>query len=276
VAELAVQVQLPPNPGPVDVARRRADVDAHRTARREADDLVAASAAATQRLADARQRLGDLDRQLDANRAHPGQSGSTGPTPPADAANVGHAIDHRLRAAVLQQRFVDLAERWQTCLLARQLLFDALAETDRSLATTLERRAAGHLSAFTDGAWTDLAVDTGGLDLVDRHGAHRDVRAVGSGLARLSALALHIAMAEDDEPSPLGLGEPASVGNGRRPMPLLLDDVALGLDEEHRGAVVRHLGQLSEHRQVVLFTSETSVADLARRHRRGVRVVELR
>jgi hypothetical protein len=289
VAQVAELVQLPPEPGPGDIARRRADVEAYRRARREADELVAASAASTQRLADARQRLADIDRRLHRN----GSAAEAAADP--SSATTGHAIDHRLRAAVLQQRSRDMARRWQTYALGRQLLFDAIADTDRALASALEHRAAGHLRAFTDGAWTDLAVDTGGLDLRDRHGVHRDVRAVGTGLARLASLALRIAMAEDDaavgartalDAAPAG---DAGELDGDRPvmatgparhttgaLPLLIDDVVLGLDEDHRAGVVRRLAQLAEHRQVVVFTSDSSLGDLARRHRRGVRVVELR
>jgi uncharacterized protein YhaN len=105
-------------------------------------------------------------------------------------------------------------------------------------------RAGAYLSEMTG---EECSIRYEGGFLVDIGGTERRIEEIGSGAGRMASLALKAAAAE-------------RIGDCE--MPLVLDDVLIGLDTQNKGAACRMLHGLSKRMQIVLLTGEQETKEI--------------
>ncbi len=118
----------------------------------------------------------------------------------------------------------------------------------RDIAPVLAASVQRWLPKVTAGRYTGVRVDPASLDVEVRsaHGRWRQAQLLSHGTAEQVYLLLRVALAEH-------LTRPGEV------CPLILDDVTVQCDAERTIAVLETLWQLSQERQVILFTQEIDV-----------------
>jgi DNA repair protein SbcC/Rad50 len=127
-------------------------------------------------------------------------------------------------------------------------LWEAQERVHRDIAPVLARTIRSWLPTITEGRYTDAAVDPATLAVRVRTaaGAWRDARVLSEGTREQVYLLLRVALAEHlttrDEVSPL-----------------ILDDVTVQCDTVRTQRILQVLHEVSEARQVILFTQEDDV-----------------
>ncbi len=136
-----------------------------------------------------------------------------------------------------------------------RLLKAAQDRVHRDLAPILAAAVQRWLPVVSGGAYEEVSVDPADLSIRVREaasGAWREARLLSAGTREQIYLLLRVAMAQHL----VTTGETA---------PLLLDEVTAQADPERRAGLLRVLHELSQERQVVLFSHDEAVADWAER-----------
>lgn len=207
-----------------------------------------------------------------------------GPTEPTEAADRAPApgpasvperapddwtalLDRRrelIRANVAEQYAERAEERRRRTEAARRELDRLRRSLAGPLDTGLLELASQWLVGASAGRLTAVRTATDGvdgeLDVDDAAGATRPLELLARSDRQLVGLSLQLAAAEQLRPG----------------MPLVLDDVLVGLDDRNLKAVCAVLAELAERRQVIVLTASVAVTDSLRRARRSTRVLELR
>mgnify|MGYP002923170579 FL=1 len=109
-------------------------------------------------------------------------------------------------------------------------------------------RASRLLSLMTEGRWTRVSLTREGtLEVADALGRTRQPVHLSLGTCQQLYLALRIALL-------------TCADNVGRAIPILADDILVNFDEQRRLGAARALVELSEQRQVILFTCHEGVA----------------
>lgn len=132
-------------------------------------------------------------------------------------------------------------------LLAKRMLEAAIATWESTQQPEVYVQAGRLLSMMTDGRWTEVALTAAGdLQVSDGLGTLRSPAQLSLGTCQQLYLSLRIALLESAE-------------NVGRAIPILADDILVNFDEQRRAGAARALVELSERRQVVLFTCHEGV-----------------
>jgi uncharacterized protein YhaN len=162
----------------------------------------------------------------------------------------------------------DLTERYVRVRLAAQLLRRAIETYREKTAGPVLRRANELLPELTNGDFVGVASDLGPDDepvlLAVRDTGRVHVEHLSDGERDALYLALRVATLEHYFAT-------------SDPMPLILDDLMLNLDDDRSKAAFRVLGRLTEVTQVLLFTHHRHLVELAEKTlgESGAQVLEL-
>ena len=274
-----------------------AELAAHRAGRTEAEWLPHADAVA--RAAEARVKLADVERELDAHRA--------GDDPEAfdaeavaldaealrrhaedaarDAAQAGKDYDdanqavgstrteldrirpERTAADLIEEELAVRTElraaiaEWVTIRLARKLLDVAIAEREKDHLPQVVAHASTLFAAITGGRYRGIEERRGTLVAHRADGAVLDPEELSDATRQQVFLAARLAWAELHNRS-------------HEPLPLILDDVLAAFDETRAAVTMDALRTFAEGQQVVLLTHHAYIRDIAA-GRAGVHVTTL-
>lgn len=199
--------------------------------------LGAREEALDRQLGDAQRALGELETRLEALEDDTAAQHSV-----AEASLVEGELEELARQAL----------RLQVALLLLTQELDAFRERNQGplLHATSERFA-----QLTDGAFARVVTDFGDNDqpvlLGERPGGGRvDVAGMSAGTRDQLYLSLRLAAVEHHV-------------HATQPLPLVVDDVLVHFDRNRARAALRALVDLSQHTQVLLFTHDIGVVDLA-------------
>jgi uncharacterized protein YhaN len=139
--------------------------------------------------------------------------------------------------------------------LARYLANEAVRRYAEAHQDPILERASTHLAMLTDGAYVRAGVTedfkkTTLLSAVTAGGEEWQIHELSSGTRDALYLSLRLAALE------------AAVER-TGPMPIVLDDILVNLDEDHSLAALRSFANISSTSQVLLFTHHAHVVDLA-------------
>jgi hypothetical protein len=164
--------------------------------------------------------------------------------------------EEALAAAEAELHRIDRLDR--TLELTRSFLLRAQERVHRSIAPRLAEQVTCWLPRITGGRYTQALVDPATLAVGVRSeaGAWRDAALLSHGTAEQVYLLLRIALADQ-------LTRPGEL------CPLILDDPTPHFDSERTLAVLDLLLQVSDERQVILFSQEPEVLAWAERHLTG-------
>ena len=127
-------------------------------------------------------------------------------------------------------------------LLAKRILEESIAAWESRSQPEVYREASRLFSIITDGAWQQITVTSEGrLFATARDGRELEVRHLSLGTCQQLYLSLRVAM----------LLHASSIGKA---IPVLADDILVNFDAARRVGAARVLAELSEARQVVVFT----------------------
>mgnify|MGYP002238503352 CR=1 FL=1 len=133
-------------------------------------------------------------------------------------------------------------------LLAKHMLEAAIATWESKRQPEVYLRASRLLSLMTEGRWTRVNLTREGtLEVADALGRTRQPVHLSLGTCQQLYLALRIALL-------------TCADNVGRAIPILADDILVNFDEQRRLGAARALVELSEQRQVILFTCHEGVA----------------
>jgi DNA repair exonuclease SbcCD ATPase subunit len=143
----------------------------------------------------------------------------------------------------------------ETLSLTRRFLASAQDQVHRDIAPVLATTLRQWLPGITGGRYTDVIVDPATLQVqvCGKSRRWRQAERLSYGTADQIYLLLRIALADH-------------LTKGHDTCPLILDDVTVHADSERTQAILTLLLQISDERQVILFTQEDQVADWAREH----------
>jgi len=146
--------------------------------------------------------------------------------------------------------------RFVRLILARYLANEAVRRYAEAHQDPIIERASTHLEMLTDGAYTRAGViedpkKTTLLSAVTAGQEEWQIHELSSGTRDALYLSLRLAALE------------AAVER-TGPMPIVLDDILVNLDEEHSAAALRCFANISSTSQVLLFTHHVHVVDLAK------------
>lgn len=169
--------------------------------------------------------------------------------------------EEALAAAECELARIDSLDR--TLELARSFLLRAQERIHRSIAPLLAEQVTAWLPRITSGRYTAALVDPATLAVGVRaeSGAWREAALLSHGTAEQVYLLLRIALADQ-------------LTRHGELCPLILDDPTPHFDTERTLAVLDLLLQVSEERQVVLFSQEPEILTWAERHLTGPAVAD--
>ncbi|MEG2557665.1 MAG: AAA family ATPase, partial [Raoultibacter sp.] len=156
----------------------------------------------------------------------------------------------KLQFAVVKTRLSESYAEYATLLLARRSLEAAIAAWESKSQPEVYRQASRLFADMTDGRWTKVCMSSEGkLQVVDALKATYDPLYLSLGTCQQLYLALRIAllMAADN------------VGCAT---PILADDILVNFDNSRRVGAARALFELSNERQVILFTCHEEIVNL--------------
>ena len=150
------------------------------------------------------------------------------------------------------------SERFVRLILARYLANEAVRRYAEAHQDPIIERASTYLAMLTNGAYTRAGVIEDSkkatlLSAVTASGEEWQIHQLSSGIRDVLYLSLRLAALE------------ASVER-TGPMPIVLDDILVNLDEEHSAAALRCFANISSTSQVLLAESVLSTQELALHH----------
>jgi uncharacterized protein YhaN len=161
--------------------------------------------------------------------------------------------------ARLEEEYYNLA----TLLLAQKTLEVAISEWERKSQPEVYKQASRLFSQMTKGAWQTVRMNAEGqIEVLDSVKTAVSPHLLSLGTRQQLYLALRVALLITAE-------------NVGRSLPILCDDILVNFDEERRKEAVKVLVELSNYRQVILFTCHPSIAALVRESDCSCNYVEL-
>jgi len=168
------------------------------------------------------------------------------------------AREHDVRDAELQLEIAGLLERIAACSeryavlsVAAELVARAQKSYERERQPLVVKQAQRAFCDITAGRYTGLTIPLSGeaVEVSDGHASVKKADHLSRGTAEQMYLALRLGLVASLQ----------DVGPG---LPVLMDDVLVDFDPERKLGATRAIAQLSEQRQVVVFTCHPETADL--------------
>lgn len=148
-------------------------------------------------------------------------------------------------------------------LLAKRMLETAITAWESKSQPEVYKQASRLLSLMTDGAWVQVRMNTEGkLQVIDQVRTVREPIHLSLGTCQQLYLSLRIALLMTAE-------------NVGRIIPIMADDILVNFDDKRRVGAVRALQELSEKRQVIVFTCHQEIVGLMQSTDSNVNIVEL-
>ena len=161
--------------------------------------------------------------------------------------------------ARLQEQYWELAK----LLLAERTLEVAIAEWERKSQPEVYQQASRLFAQMTKGAWQTVRMNAEGeIEVLDSVKTATPPQLLSLGTRQQLYLALRVALLMTAE----------NVGHS---LPILCDDILVNFDDDRRREAVKVLIELSQYRQVILFTCHPSVAALVREYDCSCNLLEL-
>lgn len=210
--------------------------------------------AAQRALAQAREALAALDRDIQTLASHKGELAKE----LEHLARSEPAAQAQARLDALAQEKADLARRHDALLLAETLLGQAMEEFRLEAQPGLLKKAGRYLAMATDGAYEWLGTDLfeaparGEPEIKARSGPgapEREIAALSRGTRDQLYLCLRLALAQE-------------ITAQGEPLPLILDDPLVNFDATRLAAALAMLCRVAEERQVILLTCHPHQAEL--------------
>lgn len=202
-------------------------------------------------LSEITQQIGDLDDKLDQASALKGAKENE--LNKIDGS--GAAADKEQDAEAALAEAAKYVDEYVRTALAAEILADVIAEYGEKHQRPFLNIAAAVFQDLTLGAFSNLLVDADGgqqiLVAERRNGERLQTSQLSSGTRDQLYLSLRLA------------GVRHHLQNCDEPVPLLLDDLLVNFDEDRATAALRVLAELGSDTQVLLFTHERSLAQLA-------------
>lgn len=161
--------------------------------------------------------------------------------------------------ACLLTEYRDLAR----LLLAKQALEIAIAEWEKKSQPEVYRRASFLLDRMTQGVWQEVRMNAQGeIEVIDALKTARLPQFLSLGTRQQLYLSLRISLLMMSE-------------NVGKAMPVLCDDILVNFDEKRRVGAAQALFDLSQYRQVVVFTCHPEVVSLMQAVDSSLNFIEL-
>lgn len=175
-----------------------------------------------------------------------------------------HAFDQlKNEQAELRARYDDTIETYASLLLARRLLRASIATWESKSQPHVYREASRLLALMTDGAWSQVRIGSNGMiEVVDANERTRTPSLLSLGTCQQLYLSLRIALL-------------LTAQNVGRNVPILADDILVNFDAQRRRGAAMALKELSNHRQVIIFTCHEEIVRLMQDCAPGLNTVEL-
>lgn len=152
--------------------------------------------------------------------------------------------------AQLEEQYRELA----VLLLAQRTLEVSIAEWERKSQPEVYLQASRLFSQMTGGAWQTVRMNAQGeIEVLDSVKTACSPQLLSLGTRQQLYLALRVALLITAE-------------NVGRSLPILCDDILVNFDDDRRREAIKVIVELSQYRQVILFTCHPSVAALVREH----------
>lgn len=160
-------------------------------------------------------------------------------------------------------RLKESEQNYARLLLAKNMLESAIAAWESKSQPEVYRQASRLLAAMTAGVWVQVRMsEEGKLQVVDRVKTVREPLYLSLGTCQQLYLSLRIALL-------------MTADNVGRAIPIMADDILVNFDEDRRRGAVAALMELSEKRQVILFTCHDEIVRLMQDLDSQINVVEL-
>lgn len=161
--------------------------------------------------------------------------------------------DRRMRLSELEAKLERLTERYAVLAICDKLLEETKAVFEEERQPEVMRLASRYFAEMTGGAYTRIVVPGGTPSVFAETSGRRvtDSAFLSRGTQEQLYLAMRFALAE--------------AASKETPLPLLLDDLFVHFDEDRLRRTVPVLGEISEARQVLLFTCHRHVAEAVRK-----------
>lgn len=154
--------------------------------------------------------------------------------------------------AALSCRLDESRATFASLLIARRNLSQAISQWESESQPKVYQLASRLFCNMTDGAWSQVRLTGAGeVQVVDPQGEPRDPLLLSLGTRQQLYLSLRIALL-------------MTAGNVGAAVPLLADDILVNFDTRRRRSAARALLDLSQLRQVILFTCHEEVLSLVR------------
>ena len=158
----------------------------------------------------------------------------------------------KLHYEQVRTRLDESARDYARLLLAKRMLETAIAAWESKSQPEVYRQASRLLELMTDGRWVKVAMTSDGrLQVVDAVRTVREPVHLSLGTCQQLYLALRIALL-------------ITADNVGRAVPILADDILVNFDAKRRAGAARALAELSQTRQVILFTCHEEVVEALR------------
>lgn len=156
----------------------------------------------------------------------------------------------KLEYQLLQTRMGEAMEDYARLLLAKRMLKASMAAWESKSQPRVYQQASRLLELMTNGRWTRVRIGPdGNLEVVDAFDTVRSPLMLSLGTCQQLYLSLRVALL-------------MTAGNVGRSIPILADDILVNFDADRRRGAAAALRELSEQRQVIMFTCHEEVVRL--------------
>lgn len=169
----------------------------------------------------------------------------------------------KLEYAQVETRILDSSQELARLLLAKRMLEVAIGAWESKSQPEVYKQASRLLSDMTGGKWIQVRMSPEGrLQVIDEVKTVREPLHLSLGTCQQLYLSLRISLLMTAE-------------NVGRIIPIMADDILVNFDEERREGAICALQELSQKRQVILFTSHREIVRLMQTIDSSTNVVEL-
>lgn len=155
----------------------------------------------------------------------------------------------------ITRQIEELKARYDALTLAIQTLKDADSELQTRFSPVISRIAGEYMNRLTMGRYEKLLFDKSfdAMAKTNEDSVSRNVLSLSQGTADQLYLSLRLAMCE-------------LMLSGKEPCPIILDDALVSFDDERMASALELLLELSEKRQIILFSCHSREADYFKGH----------
>lgn len=171
--------------------------------------------------------------------------------------------DLKLAYQQVETRQQESSQDYARLLLAKRMLETAISAWESKSQPEVYKQASRLLSLMTGGRWVQVRMNPEGrLQIIDEVKTVREPVHLSLGTCQQLYLSLRIALLMTAE-------------NVGRIVPIMADDILVNFDDERRIGAIRALQELSERRQVIVFTCHKEIVGLMQSTDSNTNILEL-